>query len=299
MDSSLKIDVPLDNKIEDGEFTDPSSTPWTFGKAVPESLAARETENGNPYFAGSISGSAMQKVSGIKPLTLYTLTVKTRGSEKQSDNQNRNPTGYIEVKGGEVDVRFYLEGVHDWTGRKMRFRSSSVTGPLQITLFAITGKVDFDDVSVGAGEEVIDPDELLKNPRFTQEEEYWRLVTSGAAAQAEIFYDNENPGLLTASLGSANQTVAVALNKTYVYKFRAQVMGPTVGAPGGRLQIRNAAQGLTDHPLTVTNDWADYGGEHVVSNTGGNTSLSFAMSGGALNSGTTAYFDNLSLKLKV
>lgn len=299
MNTPAAIKVQLKNLIEDGDFTNPNSPLWTFAKATPESQAARETENAEHYFASSISGSATQSVSGIAASALYTLTVNTRGTERQSDGQVRKPTGYIEVKGGGFESRFYLEGVHDWKEQKMRFRSSSATDDLQIKLFGISGKVDFDKAWLQGEEEIIDPDELLKNGRFTQEEEYWRLVSSGPNAKAEIFYDNENPGLLTANLGAAYQSVEVALNKTYVYKFRAKVMGPTVGAPGGRLQIRNAGQGLTDHPVSVTNGWVNYEGEHVVSNTGGNNSLSYSVSGGALSSGTTAYFDDLSLKLKI
>lgn len=299
MNTPAAIKVQLKNLLEDGDFTDPNSPLWTFAKATPESQAARETENAEHYFASSISGSATQSVSGIAASTLYTLTVNTRGSEKQSDGQIRNPSGYIEVKGGGFESRFYLEGVHGWKEQKIRFRSSSAANDLEIKLFGISGKVDFAKVWLLREEEVIDPRELLKNGRLTQKEENWRLVSSGPNAEAEIFYENGDPCLRTANLGAAYQSVAVALNTTYVYKFRAKVVGPTVGAPGGRLQIRNAGQGLTGLSLSVTNDWAYYEGEHVVSNTGGNNSLSYSVCGGALSSGTTAYFDDLSLKLKI
>jgi hypothetical protein len=298
MKSPSKSEAPFNNLVADGDFTDEDSSAWMFSTGVAQSLAAREIENDNPYFAASISGSATQVVPGITPSTLYVLTVNTRGSERQSDGQDRNPTGYIEIKGGAVDVRVYLRDVHDWKEQKVRFRSSSATDSLQVTVFGITGKLDFDDVLLREEEEVIDPDELIKNGFFNQGEEHWRLVRPNANAQAQIILDDNNPCFLASNLGSANQSVAVALNKTYVFKFRAKAMGATVGAAGGLVSIRNAGQGATSQPLTVTNDWVEYQLDHPVPNVGGNDYLTVTASAGPLNQDTITLFDDFSLKLK-
>ncbi|WP_237882974.1 carbohydrate binding domain-containing protein [Pseudomonas sp. PGPR40] len=296
---SMNMAPCLNNLVKDGDFADEESSEWTFEKTVPESLATREIEAGNPYFASSISGSAMQVVRGITPSTLYSLSVNTRGSERQSDGQDRNPTGYIGVIGGGVDFRVYLSDVHDWKEQKVRFRSLSATDSLLITLFGVTGKLDFDDVLLRREEEVIDPDELIKNGSFNQGEEYWQLLRPNIDAKAQIFLDDGNPCILVSHLGSARQSVSVTFNKTYIFKFRAKAVGPTVGATGGRVFIRSNGQGSIDQSLTVTNDWVNYQMEYKVPNVGGSDFLIVGLSGGALASGTTTYVDEVSLKLKV
>lgn len=298
MNSSSRIHASLNNTVIDGDFMDADSVAWKFEKAVPESLAAREVEGGNPYFTSSISGSATQLVSGITASTLYTLTVNTRGSEKQSDAQSRNPTGYIGVKGGELDLRFYVEGVHDWKKQKMRFRSSPGTDSLQITAFGVSGTMDFDDISLSSGEEVIDPEELLRNGSFHQEEEHWRLLTQSEDAQAQIIQDEGNLCFLAANLGSASQSVACAPDKTYILTFKCKATGRAEGDPCGQVSIRGSAQGGVEQPLKVTNSWEEYRLEYTVANVVGNGSLSVRATGGAMNKGAITYFDQFSLKLK-
>jgi hypothetical protein len=299
MKSPSKSEAPFNNLVADGDFTDEDSSAWTFSTGVAQSLAAREIENGNPYFAASISGSATQVVPGIKPSTLYVLSVNTRGSERQSDGQDRKPTGYIEIKEGTFEFRDYSSDVHGWKEQKVRFRSSSATDSLQVTLFGITGKLDFDDVLLREEEEeVIDPDELIKNGFFNQGEEHWQLVRPNTNAQAQIILDDNNPCFLASNLGNAVQSVAVAINKTYVFKFRAKATGATVGAAGGVVRIRSATQGFFEKHLTVTNDWGDYQFDYQVPNVGGSDDLTLTVSGAPLNQGAVTLFDGFSLKLK-
>ncbi|MGH8383926.1 MAG: hypothetical protein ACRESJ_00245 [Pseudomonas sp.] len=286
----------LNNLVKDGEFKEVGSPEWSFKGETLQSLAVRDFDAGNPHFAASLSGSATQVVGGITASTLYTLSVRTRGSERQSDGQSQNPTGYMEVIGGGLELRFFLRDVHDWKEQKVRFRSVSATESLQITFFAITGKLDFDDVLLAKEEEVIDPDELLKNGFFSEREAYWEWFPP-AVGKAEIFLDNGNPCALFSNVGSASQSVNVTPGKTYILKFRVKVVGPD-GAQGGRVYLRNLEQGVTEKFLKVTNDWIDDQVEHTVFPSGHNTSLQVSLSGGTESSGTTTYFDNVSLKLK-
>ncbi|HWT69101.1 MAG TPA: hypothetical protein VN214_08320 [Pseudomonas sp.] len=298
MNNTSTIALP-GNKVKDGDFSDQNSTPWAFEKSVPQSLSAREIDNGNGYFSASISGFATQQVSDITKSTLYTLTVSTKGSERQPDGQDRNPNGYLEIKADEVEIRLYVEGVHDWVTRKVRFRSSATTDNLRIRLFGSTGKLSFDNLSLTELEEVIGPDELIKNGYFNLDEEHWHFLKPNANAHAQVVLDGDNPCAQLSKLGSISQSVQVQLNKTYVLKFRAKASGGAVGDPGGFVSIKSGTQGGVDELVTVTNNWIAHTVEYTVPNVGGNDVLIVKAAGAAVSSNVTTLFDDFSLKLKV
>ncbi|MCK7319913.1 carbohydrate binding domain-containing protein [Enterobacter cloacae] len=281
------------NHIVDGDFSDAVNEAWNFERPFEESFSQVVDISGERFYSGSISGYVWQEIS-VKPDTYYTLTFKTKASRLQSDGRERDPDGYVDIYGDGLELRININHEHtEWHLHTVRFKTQTGTGKLKLTAFASSGTLSFDDFLIAEQNEQIDPDNLIKNPKFNNNEEFWKIREQSPEAHGKVIEENGNKIFSSINFASARQDVVAKHNKTYIFNIRMR--SSASGAFTGRVQIMSPF-GVSEELLIDSTEWKDYSVEFTIPNNVGAENLQIRLYGG---SDIYAYFDDLSLKEKL